>query len=400
MTMALPPLRPGLSPDLLYPADAAYMARTDLEQTRMLGYTPFNLDAVTSLLMGLLGMRAAVRHVSGATDQILTLISRAGLEVAEDMRLYESSEQAERHADDLVAKGCRLFWPYPLRDGRFPDENHLVPPALWRRLNAKERLSDLVDARFLPPRDIGPAEDLVARPFARPVFIKAGGGIATGWGYAVRHCHDEATYTEAVQWFTGLGDKAGLVVVEDAVNVEHCWCATVAVTESDIHYAGAAEQLFSAPARQFGSLVDAANPLPEAGVALALSIAERARRLGFLGLAGFDIGAAADGSLYVFDPNFRFNSSTPQVLLHDDAARRVGASVSLSFNDGSPHPFGEVARSIVGPIDDGWFVPTRLIDGAHLPAAEGLSRVTGFLLADSMTQAQERQSLLTRILRD
>lgn len=72
---------PSAKVELLYPADAAFMARSDLHQTRLLGYQPLNVESVTSLLLGILGTLPSVRHRAGATDEILSFLTDAGLPI-------------------------------------------------------------------------------------------------------------------------------------------------------------------------------------------------------------------------------------------------------------------------------------------------------------------------------
>jgi hypothetical protein len=371
------------------------MARTDLEQTRMLGYTPLNLDAVTTLLLGLLGTRATVRHICGTTDEILGCLTEAGLSITEEIHRYETGAEAEALAERLIAEGRKLFWPYPLRAGRFADEAHLVPPALWARLNSKTALPDLVPPEALAPRQ-SHVTGALPGDIPLPAFLKAGGEHATGWGYAVHHCATPAQVAQARTAF--LAQSIDTVIVEAAMPLHRCWCVNLSVLPDTVQLLGAAEQTFSAPARQSGSVIDPDTPYPEAGHALALSVADAARRQGFLGICGLDIGQTDDGRLIVFDPNFRVNSSTPQILLHRAAAARSGLPVSLSFSGRTQGAMSRLIARIKGPIADGWFVPTRLLDAALLPAADGINLCTGFVMAETRAAAEARSRDLQTLL--
>jgi hypothetical protein len=393
---ALARIAPSLPADRLYPRNAAYMARTTLEQTRLTGYQPHNLDTVTTQMMGLLNGHAAVRHRSGVTQETLALFDRAGVHVKEDVRLYESAEEAERHADDLIAEGHKLFWPYPLRERRFPDDAHVVSPSVWKFLNTKQALDWLVPAANLAPRRIARPAELAGSAFERPVFVKVADGVPNGGGFAVRYCADYAGWDGALAWFQARGAEA--VVVEEALSVQTCWCAAIAVGVSETTYLGAAEQLFSAPGRQSGSVIDATNLLPPEGATLAVLAGEAARKQGFIGLAGLDIGLTSDARLVVFDPNFRINASTAQVMLHDSAARRGGFSASASVQIVTPVPFSQIFGRLRSPIDDGWFVPTRLVDGALLSTAEGRSMCSGFVLGRNRKSAVSAKGKIERIL--
>lgn len=354
----------------------------------MLGFTPLHADGVTSLLLGLLGDRPAVRHEACAGSAIRALLARAGIDWSEDTRVFRTADEAERRADELIAEGFLLFGPYPLRMGRFPDEAHLVPPRTLRELNSKERLADIVPADNLPARRILSLPEFRRLRFERPVFLKAGGDLATGWGYAVRWCGDEGSLSAARDWFLSRPGEVPSVIVEEAVDVVSSWCAGLAVTAGRAICFGGAEQVFTEPGRQSGSILDPGNAPPPEALRVAELVGEAARRRGFLGIAGLDIGLARDGRFLVFDPNFRINSSTPQLLFHPAAAQRSGLPASRSVNTTIEMPFPALAERLAAVIDAGWFVPTRLFDGTSHPAAAGRHMVTGFVLGEDRPRAE------------
>jgi len=397
MMTDLPRLEPSIPQKQLYPDHAAFMARTDHTQTRLLGYTSFNLDAVTTLLIGLLGHRSTIRHRSGVTDEILAVLERTGLTSMEDMRIYETTEQAEQHADQLIEEGKKLFWPYPLPTDRYPVSAHLVPPDIMRQLNAKQNLEQLVPAQNLVHRQIHSIEHLHENGFKKPVYLKAGGDLATGWGYAVRHCPNRKSWRQAVQWFHTL-KGVDQVIIEDEIAVQTCWCVTLVIDERQTVFAGAAEQAFSLPGKQSGSIIDPQHVIPDDGVQLAIKVGEAARQRSFVGIAGLDIGLTKDNRLIVFDPNFRINSSSTQVLLHHTAAARCGLNTSYSFHATTGLTLASLAQKLHGPIDDGWFVPTRLIDEKYLPAAKGQCLCSGFILGTNRRDAIARHTRLKQII--
>ena len=393
------PLAPTLSPDALLPADAAWFARTDLATTAHLGFTPLNIDSVTTVAIGLFGHRPAVRHLSGATDTILRALADSGLPVEGDIRTYTTLAEAEAQAETLIAAGFRLLSPYPLPPGRWPDAAQIVPPALYGRLNAKAGLAALVPPAHLPRREVLTPAAARARPWGgTPVWVKYGGPAATGWGHSVHRAADAAAWSAALDAIAAAGDPAdpGPLVVEEDVPVTTCWAVQLGITDAGTACGGAAEQVFSSPGRQSGSLVDPANPFPAPD--LAIAIGDAARAAGFRGFAGLDIGQTAGGRIVVFDPNFRITSSTTQTLFTPAAAQRSGLPVSLSAEIATPRPMADIIARLMGPVAEGWFQPTRLLDAALLPAAQGLSRVTGFTLGQDRTAAVTAHDRLRAIL--
>lgn len=364
------------------------MARTNLFETRMLGYKALNLDTVTAHLAGLLNGRTAIRHEGGGGEEVFAIYRRAGIEVNEETLLYRTPEEADALADALIAQGKRLFSPYPLPADRFPDNGLLVPPALWRFLNAKINLDAIVPPEFLPGRKCLPCTELASFELPGPLFLKATGDSATGWGYAVHPCHDRVTFDNARRWFAEHRDSVTDVLVEEWVEVSICWCAGIAISDKETLCFGGAEQIFSSPTKQSGSMIDPECMFPEEGRLLAVHVGEAARRLGYRGIAGLDIGLRNDGRLVVFDPNFRVNLSTAQLLFHDSAVTRTGHSATCSFHSEPSCAYSKLVASLEAPIGDGWFVPTRLFNGEKHPLSMGKHLVTGFVLGHNRIEAE------------
>lgn len=387
-------LQPVLASDQLYPSGAVYMARTSLEQVRMLGYTSLQLDSATSMLMGLRNGTATVRHLACAGPEIIELFASAGITVDEDIHLYSTGDEATARANDLAARGLKLFWPYPLPETLYPESAHLVPPTLYRRLNAKKNMSALVPAENLARQQRISHEALACFESQVPVCFKAGGDDPTGWGYAVFPCPDQAAVVAARAWFGERRDSIPEVLLEEWIDVVCCWCVGLAIGETETRCFGGAEQVFASACKQSGSMIDPERPLPPAAQALAVQVGEKARLEGFRGVAGLDIGIDRDGRLVVFDPNFRFASSTAQLLFHPAAADRSGLQASHSLQVTPTGSFADMARRLQAPIAEGWFVPTRFFNGEKHPLSNGKHIVTGFVLGADRAEAESRSKLL------
>lgn len=393
-------LQPALSATQLYPENAVFMARTNLFETRMLGYTAQQLDSATSILMGLLNGLATVRHEATFSNEILDLFQRAGIELDEDLHLYQTGQQARDCADKLISAGKKLFWPYPPPAGYYPDSAHLVPLDLYRFLNAKQNLPKLIPVEHLAPRQMMSHDQLAAFEPDLPVCLKAAGDAATGWGFAVFHCPDRTAFVKAREWLAAHRESVPAVLIEQWLDVRCCWCVGVAVSDEGTVCFGGAEQIFHAPTKQAGSQIDPERALPPDAVVLAVKVGEAARALGFRGVAGFDIGLAMDGRLILFDPNFRIASSTQQILFHQSAVERCGLPVSRSFQTTPVGPFKHTSARLHAPIDQGWFVPSRFFNGENHLLSGGKHIVTGFVLGADQHQASLAAKRLQALLHD
>ena len=51
-----------------------------------------------------------------------------------------------------------------------------------------------------------------------------------------------------------------------------------------------------------------------------------------------------------------------------------------------------------GPVEEGWLIPNRVIDEALLPAANGRSVISGFVMGRDRDDTSRRAAELTRLL--
>lgn len=371
----------------VFPENAAFMARTNLHETRMLGYNEIQLDSVTTHFLGTINGLSAVRHVAGHAADSAQFFERAGIEIDEDTRYYETEEEAEAHADALIKDGKKFFWPYPLPQGRYPEQAHIITADLYGTLNSKANLALMVDSEFLPQRKLLNLEELVDFETKSPVVLKAAGDAATGWGFAVHFCENRTELAKAKDWMYQQGTSVPLVVVEEKIAVKTCWCAGIAVSASKTECFGGAEQIFSAAGKQAGNLIDPENEFPQSARKIVLQIGEKARALGFCGVAGVDIGLAENGKLYVFDLNFRFNASSTQLLFHESAVKQFGFPVSHSIQVEVEGSLDQLKRRIFPLIDEGRFVPSRFFNGDRHPESCGKSIVSGFVYGSDRQEA-------------
>ena len=397
MTVLDTPLDSTLGKRAFFPDHVAFAPRVDVSQLKFLGVPESAADTVSTTMMGVMNGRATVRHKGGATPDGLAMIARSGVDVSEHMRIFSTPEEAYRHARNLIRDGYKLAWPYPPQKGKYPETVNYVAPRLWKKLNSKRNLPLIVPSEYMAHRSIISMETETAPEIATPCYIKSGGDMPTGMGYAVRYCETWDEVKAAWDFFKSF-DGVGEIIVEEAVPVRACWCVSLSIDDEGVRYLGAAEQLFSSPARQIGSMIDENDPFPIEGVKAALAVGENARTMGFRGPAGMDIGVADDGRIVVFDPNFRPQGSTQQTLFHPAAARRGGFRASRSLNVNSDLNMQDVERALRWYIDAGRLVIFRAIDGYEMPSVPCASIVTGFVLGEDREDANRWHTTITRRL--
>jgi hypothetical protein len=348
-----------------------------------------------------MGSMPLICHAGVATEAALSFLESAGLPRPKSLLLYRDEREAVARARECVSAGMRLAYFYPPPAGADADEMLLVPLNAYGSFNDKARLGELVAPQHVPPRRVVALDEvagLMADWPGRPVFVKGAIAGAHGAGTDVRYCTNAAEWSQALAWF--LGERAHLVgiVVEDAIRFVSTWCLSFAVLAGECLALGGAEQLFSSVGIQSGSRIDPRNAPPEEAIAISRAIAERARALGYRGLCGFDLGLAEDGRLFAFDLNFRSNASTPQVLMHEAATRRIGAAVSQSFSFRLKGSLEAALGRLRPYAEDGRLVPLRIYDGAFAEAPDGFNMVSGMLIAADSAGAVELAAELASLL--
>jgi hypothetical protein len=364
MTHAMPAL------DQCYPPDAFFCARTTREVMRWnvpdVNRLPnYRLDATPAQLAGFAGALPFIAHEAAVTPVALDFIAHCGLPGASELHVYRTAQEAEAMALELMEKGGRLaynFGTLPGLEGR--SGQHLVSPELYAVLNAKRSLEALVPATHLAPRLTLPGGS-TALPegcrLAPPVYVKLASGHSTGGGAGVFHCGDEAALAETLDKLSTRLSGEDVLVIEADCAVVASWCTGVAVHDDRVDWLGASCQVFHAPARQIANETGTRD-LPGRVKDLSLAIGDKARTEGFRGVAGFDIGELADGSLLVFDLNFRPNSSTGLLLAREAVQQRTGLPVMRSFYLRHDGPLAELLDAVETDATAGRVVPGSIFD--------------------------------------
>jgi len=395
----------GLSPrstlDTLFPPNSTYAPRSTLDQLHWVVNEAYRLDSLTGATLSVMGEMPLICHRDTATPRILEFFRLAGLEPPRTIHLYDNEAGAQQLAQREVGRGWKLASPYPPFPAFASDECLVVPLQLYEWLNDKANLDDLVDAENLPPRVVLPVDrldEVVEVLPGRAVFVKACHAGASGGGKDVRFCADTPGREEAVSWLAGQVAQLSAVRVEEAMNVGTSWCVSVAISDGQVRVLGSAAQLFREPGQQSGSRIDPEDAPPATLLAVVRKVAELASDRGYRGVGAFDLAVTPEGHVMVFDLNFRLGASTPQVLLHDSAVRRIGGRITQSWTQILEGELAPALNHLAGYAQEGVFVPTRLYEGT--PANGGKTTITGFLVAHSVVEANALDATLRDSLRD
>lgn len=397
----MPVAEPAMSLESLLPEKSFLASRTTMDVMGRVFEGPHRLDTVTGNTLALCGDMPSICSSRVATPAILEFFAMAGLGTGTGILTYENLDEANELAAGLIQEGWRLVYSYPPPERLQSSEGLLVPVSLYSWLNDKSNIDSLVDEEFLPPHVFLGLEDLQGIETVLPgkaVFVKGCLDRVTGGGCDVFHCEATGNRWSILEWASKRPDGFSGFRVEEALEVETSWCVNVAVGEEDSRCLGAAVQLFSGPARQEGSRTDHGNPLPETARSVALSVAEKARALGYRGIAGFDMGVTPEGGIFVFDLNFRFVSSTPMVLLQGFAEKRTGCRITESWDKTVRGPLKPALDRLGHFAECGDFLPYRLYEGTA--TSEWKSIVTGMVTGGSLPEIRVKRAAMEAELGD
>ena len=379
------PLRPTRTFDQLLPPGVVYAPRTTIEHVGWVLSDAYRLDTLTGLTLLVTGSVPLLCHQNTVTPEIVAFFETCGTSPSPHRLPYRTTEQAFAQARRCAEQGHLIASPYPLPADSCAPQSLLVPDALYRWLNDKSNLEALVDTDWLPPAVLltpDAAQDLLTVFPGDPVYVKACVAGASGAGIDVRYAPDVQARHQALEWLASHSESFCGVRVERALEIPICWCLNLSIQADRIEYLGAAIQLFSSPGQQSGSLIDSSQEPPAKAVNAAIHIARKAQRMGYRGLAGFDLGLTAESRPFIFDLNFRLVSSTVQLLLHHSAVERVGARVTESWHRLTHGPLAPALAAVEPLGRAGRFVPCRLWEATA--ESQGRSMITGFLVAESV----------------
>ncbi len=328
MTTAHPPLKPVLRLSDIFPAKSTFNPREPYGGNPFVAEDALASDALTGGQLSLTGNLHVLCHCRVATERVLSLVNWAGFDYDGCRKLYndESAYLA------LLAKcepGTVIFQHAHPPEAVDPRLSY-IPHATLTALNNKANLGTLAPESATPRRQLipisGPAATQMWATLPVPVVLKVPSHHSLGSGEGVRICRDKASLRSAIDDFA----DAQAVIAEEFIEITDNWCAQFAcLPGGHVQYLGTAEQIVDRDGRYLGNWISAPEP-PQAAIDLGREIATRAAGRGYLGIAGFDVVAAADGRILVLDLNFRVNGSTAG-LLYRESLRDVHGPVEIMF---------------------------------------------------------------------
>jgi hypothetical protein len=324
----LPLLKPTLRLSDIFPATHTFNPREPYGGNPFVAEDAQASNALTGGQLSLTGDLRVLCHSDVATEGVLGMINWAGFDCGDHRDLYNGQD-----AYFSLLTGCKpgtVIFQHAHPPEMADPGLSCIPYSTLTALNNKSSLATLAPASATPKRQImptsGPAAAQMWATLPVPVVLKVPSHHSLGSGEGVRICRDKASLRNAVDDF----QRAEAVIAEEFIEITENWCVQFACLPGGlVQYLGTAEQIVDPNGRYTGNWISAPEP-PQAVIDLGGEIATRGAECGYLGIAGFDVVAAADGRILVLDLNFRVNGSTTG-LLYRESLRDVHGPVEIMF---------------------------------------------------------------------
>lgn len=381
--------------DLYFPARTFLAPRVWETASRWFTSDPHTIESVTGSALSCAGGMPVICHRGTLSPSGLSAMADAGLEIARHRLAYSTHYEYGDRVLSLTARSWKAVTPYWTPADVVAPAATWIDPSLLQFLNNKANMAELVPAASLPRRDVIRRDTTAAmRTMALPIVLKVGTNLPNGGGDDMMICRRRRHRRRAARRF----DAAECVVFEEMLPISENHCVQYAVNPDEgVTYIGATAQLCRASGAHAGNLLDPASPPAQPLLDLAREIASTGSRLGFSGIAGFDIVVTRDGRVLAIDLNFRLVSSTAQVLLHKRLSKARGLAVSRLAFGSFPGKLDDMLRACRPFIDRGWLVPLATFDPEFGGLGRGDARCRFLVFGDSAADIAAREKDLASI---
>ena len=356
---------------------------------------PGTIEFVTGHSLSCAGRMPIISHRSTLSPPGLAAMADAGVRIAEERFAYSRREEYIDHVRALTGKSLKAVTPFWTPAEVVPSENTWIDGELLQYLNNKSNMPQLVPRNSLPQRQtvVGDCAEAI-RTMVLPKVLKVGTNLPNGGGEDMMICRLSRHKNRAVRRF----DTGEHLVIEELLEITENYCVQYSVRpDGSVTYLGASTQICLPNGAHAGNLLDPADQPPGPVLRLGDQIAMEGGRLGFSGIAGFDIVVTQDGRVLAIDLNFRLVSSTAQVLLHPRLSRERRLAASRLAFCSYPGRLDEMLKACRPGIDKGWLVPLATYDPAQAEHRGTHARCRLLLFGDTPAEiAENERSLYSR----
>ena len=353
---------------------------------------PGTIEFVTGHSLSCAGRMPIISHRSTLSPSGLSAMADAGIQIAEERFAYSTREEYIDLVRSLCGQSLKAVTPFWTPEEVVRPEDMWINGQLLQYLNNKSNMSKLVPPHSLPRRETVSCDAAEAiRKMVLPKVLKVGTDLPNGGGEDMMICRLARHRNRATRRF----DTGEDLVIEELLEITENYCVQYSVrADGSATYLGASTQICLPNGAHAGNLLDPTGQPPDQVLRLGDQIAAEGGRLGFSGIAGFDIVVTQDRRVLAIDLNFRLVSSTAQVLLHPRLSRERGLGASRLAFCTYPGRLDEMLKACRPGIDKGWIVPLATYDPAMAEHRGTHARCRLLLFGDTPAEIAENERLL------
>jgi hypothetical protein len=320
----------------------------------------------------------------------------SGLKLADTIISYRTRREYIDIVGGLIGLAQRAVTPYWCPEEVVPAEGMWIDPSVLRMLNNKGNMERLVPGTALARRARVSKDQLSRRLFwsRLPVVIKVATDLPNGAGVDVVICRRR---DRILRIDRQLRDARELIIEEFLDISRNCGLLFAIGDNGEVRYLGGSEQICDSKGSYCGSLIDKTSPPPDQTIALGRQIAQIGARLGYRGIAGFDVVVTRDERVLALDLNYRPVATTAQVFLQAHLSETRSFQVSRLAICRFEGALAHILRLCRPFIDAGWLVPLSTFDPLEGGLGEGRALARFLLLGQDLAEIQSREAVLQEL---
>ncbi|MCI2948850.1 L-aspartate-L-methionine ligase [Staphylococcus caledonicus] len=326
-------------------------------------------------------------HEASVTDRLQQLFEIVGRAIPSHIYKFHNQETYEEVFNQIVNKEKKkIYFQYIHSEDVITDDCYAVDKEVFVALNNKARIPEWTNHKYLPEREIVSINDFKARikDWSFPFVIKPGDDLPTAGGYGVMICYNEEDLEKVTQRIFEASDATDNLIIEQKIEAVKNFCVQYAYSEElGIQYLGTAHQITNEYGFYAGN--ENVHDVPQQVIDAGREIMENGVKLGFFGVAGFDLLLDEHGDVFAIDLNFRQNGSTSMLLLQDELNPNYQKFYSY-FSKGDNEKF---FNTILKYVKQGVLYPLSYYDGDWYGKNEVNSRFGCIWHANSKEEVEQ-----------
>lgn len=339
---------PMLTLSDLYNENVVYNSRPSYVSNPWLKPEEHQSNFLTGREMIISNKMPMIVHEASVTEKLQQLFDFVGKKIPTNIYKFHNQETYEQVLNHIVhEEGKQIYFQYIHSEDVITDDCYAVNKDVFVALNNKARIPEWTNHKYLPDREIVSINDFKARiqEWSFPFVIKPGDDLPTAGGYGVMICYNEEDLEKATKRILEASDATDNLIIEQKIEAVKNYCVQYVYSKDiGITYLGTAHQITDKYGFYAGN--ENVHDVPQNVIDAGKEIMEQGVKLGFIGVAGFDLLLDKHGDVFAIDLNFRQNGSTSMLLLQNELNSNYQKFYSYFSNGDNEHFFNTIVKYI------------------------------------------------------